>query len=257
MADTFWMGPYEPINLLGLFIQSIFVENFIFANFLGMCSFLSCSSKIKTANGLGMAVIFVITVSGILNWFLHRYVTAPGALAWLNAYGINGAAIDLSFLEFLIFISIIAGFTQITEIVVESASPALYRALGIFLPLIAVNCAVLGVTLFMVIREYPLIPSVVYVFGSSLGWWLAIVLMAAIREKLSYSKLPKGLEGMGITFAMGGLMAFGFMGFGGMNFSRPTGGEKIPPATEQNQPLVKNDAYPSSADYQVSLLRHR
>jgi Na+-transporting NADH:ubiquinone oxidoreductase subunit E len=241
MADAFWMGSYEPINLLGLFVQAIFIENFIFANFLGMCSFLACSSKIKTANGLGMAVVFVITVSGILNWFLHRYVTAPGALAWLSVVGIDAAGIDLSFLEFLVFISIIAAFTQITEIVIESTSPMLYRALGIFLPLIAVNCAVLGVTLFMVLREYPLIPSIVYVVGSSLGWWLAIVLMAAIREKLTYSKLPKGLEGMGITFAMGGLMAFGFMGFGGMNFARPTGGEKTKPPVQQVQTLVHGE----------------
>ncbi len=256
MADTFWMGPYEPMNLVGLFIQAIFIENFIFANFLGMCSFLSCSSKIKTANGLGMAVIFVITVSGILNWFLHRYVTAPGALSWMSTFGIDASGIDLSFLEFLVFISIIAAFTQMTEIVVESTSPILYRALGIFLPLIAVNCAVLGVTLFMVIREYPLIPSIVYVFGASLGWWLAIVLMAAIREKLTYSKMPKGLEGVGITFVMGGLMAFGFMGFGGMNFARPTGGVKTPPPAEQTQPLVHEQSA-ASPDLQVSMLRNR
>jgi Na+-transporting NADH:ubiquinone oxidoreductase subunit E len=236
------MGPYEPINLVGLFVQALFVENFIFSNFLGMCSFLSCSSKIKTANGLGMAVVFVITVSGILNWFLHRYVTAPGALSWLSVVGIDGAGIDLSFLEFLVFISIIAAFTQMTEIVIESTSPILYRALGIFLPLIAVNCAVLGVTLFMVIREYPLIPSIVYVVGASLGWYVAIVLMAGIREKLTYSKFPKGLEGMGITFVMGGLMAFGFMGFGGMNFARPTGGAKTRPPVQQVQPLVREEA---------------
>jgi Na+-transporting NADH:ubiquinone oxidoreductase subunit E len=158
----------------------------------------------------------------------------------LSAVGIDASGIDLSFLEFLVFISIIAAFTQMTEIVIESASPLLYRALGIFLPLIAVNCAVLGVTLFMVLREYPLIPSIVYALGSSLGWWLAIVLMAAIREKLSYSKLPLGLEGMGITFVMGGLMAFGFMGFGGMNFARPSGG-KLQPYSEQPLVLQKED----------------
>ena len=225
MSTAFWMGSYEPINLFGLFIQAVIIENFIFTNFLGMCSFLSCSAKVKTANGMGAAVIFVTSVAAVINWFLHRYVTAPGALSWLSAIGINASSIDLSFLELLVFITIIAGFTQITEIVVESTSPILYRALGIFLPLIAVNCAVLGVTLFMVVREYPFIPAVVYVTGASLGWWLAIVLMAGIREKLAYSKVPKGLEGVGITFCTGGLMALAFMGFAGMNFARPTGGE--------------------------------
>jgi Na+-transporting NADH:ubiquinone oxidoreductase subunit E len=223
MSSDFFWGPYEPINLLGLCIQSIFVENFVLSIFLGMCSFLSCSTKIKTANGLGLAVIFVITCAGIINWFVRRYITAPGALAWLSCIGVDASWIDLSFLEFLLFITVIAAFTQMTEIVIQNTSQALYRALGIFLPLIAVNCAVLGVTLFMVIREYPLIPAIVYVLASSVGWWFAIVLMAAIREKLTYSKIPKGLQGMGITFITGGLMSMAFMGFSGMNFSHPTG----------------------------------
>ncbi len=232
MSSDFFWGPYEPINLLGLCIQSVFVENFVLSIFLGMCSFLSCSTKIKTANGLGLAVVFVITFAGIINWFVRRYITAPGALTWLSCIGINASWIDLSFLELLLFITVIAAFTQITEIVVQNTSQTLYRALGIFLPLIAVNCAVLGVTLFMVIRDYPLIPAIVYVLASSVGWWFAIVLMAAIREKLTYSKIPKGLEGMGITFITGGLMSMAFMGFAGMNFSHPTG------HTEQKVTLV-------------------
>jgi Na+-transporting NADH:ubiquinone oxidoreductase subunit E len=219
-----WMGDFEPINLAGVCIQSVFVENFILANFLGMCSFFSCSTKIKTANGMGLAVIFVITISTILNWFIHRYITAPGALCWLSAFGIDAVGIDLSFLDLLLFISIIAAFTQITEIVVESTSPTLYRALGIFLPLIAVNCAVLGVTLFAIIRDYPLIPCAVYALSSSAGWWLSIVLMAAIREKLTYSQPPVGLHGSALAFIMAGIMSMGFMGFAGTNLSRPTGG---------------------------------
>jgi Na+-transporting NADH:ubiquinone oxidoreductase subunit E len=216
------MGQYEPVNLLGIFVQAVLIENFILSNFLGMCSFLACSTKMKTANGLGLAVIFVLTVAGVLNWFVHRFITSPGALWWLTPLGIDAEGIDLSFLELLIFISIIAAFTQITEIVVENTSTFLYRALGIYLPLIAVNCAVLGATLFMVIREYPLIPSAIYLFGSGVGWWIAIVLMAAIREKLTYSKLPEGMQGMAITFVTAGFMSLGFLGFAGMNFSHPS-----------------------------------
>jgi Na+-transporting NADH:ubiquinone oxidoreductase subunit E len=215
------MGPYEPINLIGVFIQSVFIENFVLSNFLGMCSFLSCSTRVKTAHGLGLAVIFVLAVSGILNWCVHRYITAPGALTWL--LGPESRSIDLSFLEFLIFISIIAAFTQITEIVIENSSPLLYRALGIFLPLIAVNCAVLGASLFAVMRSYPLIPCIVYMCGSGVGWWLAIVLMAAIREKLSYANPPQGFAGTALVFLVTGLMTFGFMGFSGMKLSQPTG----------------------------------
>lgn len=219
-----FMGPYEPINLLGLLIQAVFIENFLLANFLGMCSYLACSTKLKTANGLGIAVVFVLTCSGILNWLLHQYVTAPGALSWLQAFGLESASeIDLSFLEFLLFISVIAGFTQMIELVIERVFPPLYRTLGIFLPLIAVNCAVLGACLFSVMREYPFIPNLVYVFGSGLGWWLAIALMAAIREKLSYSKPPYAVNPMALTFIMTGIMSMGFMGFTGINLSKPTG----------------------------------
>ena len=145
-----WTGSYEPLNLFGLLIQAIFIENFLLANFLGMCTYLACSTKLKTANGLGVAVVFVLTVSGILNWCVHRFVTGPAALSWLSAVGINASHVNLGFLEFLLFISVIAGFTQILEIVIEKVSPALYMSLGLYLPLIAVNCAILGACLFAV-----------------------------------------------------------------------------------------------------------
>lgn len=219
------MGPYESVNLVGLFIQATLIENFILANFLGMCSYLACSTNLKTAHGLGISVVFVLTFSGILNWLIHLFITAPGALAWLEPVGfINASQIDLSFLEFLLFISIIAGFTQITELVVERVSPPLYRTLGIYIPLIAVNCAVLGACLFAVLREYPFIPATIYVFGSGVGWWMTIVLMAAIRQnKLIYSNAPKGLSIMALTFITSGIMALGFLGFTGINISKPTG----------------------------------
>lgn len=199
----------------GLFIQAAFVENFVLSNFLGMCSFLSCSARVKTANGLGLAVVFVTTCSGLINWFVHAYITAPGALSWAFS-----DPPDLSFLETLIFITVIASFTQITEIVVDNVSPTLYRSLGIYLPLIAVNCAVLGIGLFTIIREYTLAQSIVYIAGSSVGWWLAIVLMAAIREKLQYSDPPKGFEGFPLTFVTAGLMAIAFLGFAGISLTR-------------------------------------
>lgn len=221
------MGLYEPINLLGLFIQAVFIENFLLANFLGMCTYLACSSKLKTANGLGVAVVFILTISGVLNWFVHKFITGQGALNWLSSLGLNVEGIDLGFLEFLLFISVIAAFTQITEIVIEKVSKPLYRTLGIYLPLIAVNCAILGACLFAVIREYPFVPNLVYVFGSGIGWWLAIALIAAIREKLTYSNMPAGLQGMAITFFMTGIMSMAFMGFTGINLSRPTGTQSI------------------------------
>lgn len=222
-----WMGPYESLNLFGLLIQSILIENFIFTNFLGMCTYLACSTKLKTANGLGVAVVFVITISGVLNWCVHQFITSPGALSWLSVVGIDAQKINLNFLEFLLFISVIAAFTQILEIILEKASPTLYRALGIYLPLIAVNCAILGACLFAVAREYPFVPNLVYVFGSGMGWWLAIALMAAIREKLASSNVIPAFRGMGITFVMTGFMSMAFMGFTGINLSRPTG--HIPP----------------------------
>ncbi|MBS4167316.1 MULTISPECIES: NADH:ubiquinone reductase (Na(+)-transporting) subunit E [unclassified Neochlamydia] len=218
-----WMGNYEPLNLLGLLLQAIFIENFLLANFLGMCTYLACSTKLKTANGLGLAVVFVLTISGILNWFVHRFITGAGALSWLSAFGLEASQINLGFLEFLLFISVIAGFVQILEIIIEKVAPALYMSLGLYLPLIAVNCAILGACLFAVTRDYPFWANLVYVFGSGLGWWLAIALIAAIREKLATSKVIPALRGMGITFMMSGLMAMAFQGFTGIKLAIPTG----------------------------------
>lgn len=218
-----WTGNYEPLNIFGLLIQAIFIENFLLANFLGMCTYLACSTKLKTANGLGVAVVFVLTISGLLNWCVHRFVTGAGALSWLSVFGIDASKVDLGFLEFLLFISVIAGFVQILEIVIEKMAPALYLSLGLYLPLIAVNCAILGACLFAVTRDYPFIPNLIYVFGSGAGWWLAIALIAAIREKLTTSNVVPGLRGMGITFIMTGLMAMAFQGFTGIKLANPTG----------------------------------
>lgn len=217
------MGDYTPLNLLGLLIQSIFIQNILLSYFLGMCSYLACSNKVTTANGLGIAVTVVLTLSGVLNWFVNQYVMAPGALKWLSIIGIQGADIDLSFLSLIVFISVIAAFVQVLEIIIERFAPALYQSLGMFLPLITVNCAILGGVLFAVTREYPFWPNFVFSLGSGLGWWLAIVLIAAIREKLTYSHIPKGLDGMGITFIMTGLIAMAFMGLLGIDLDRPTG----------------------------------
>jgi Na+-transporting NADH:ubiquinone oxidoreductase subunit E len=236
-----WTGPYEPLNLLGLLIQAIFIENFLLANFLGMCTYLACSTKLKTANGLGVAVVFVLTVSGILNWCVHHFVTAPGALSWLSVIGIDASKIDLSFLEFLLFISVIAGFTQMLEIMIEKVSPALYMSLGLYLPLIAVNCAILGACLFAVTRDYPFIPNVIYVFGSGAGWWLAIALIASIREKIATSHVVPALKGMGITFIMTGLMAMAFQGFTGIKLAVPTGVTNIPPQSILNEVVVMKE----------------
>lgn len=219
-----WMGTYEPINLLGLLIQATLIENFLLANFLGMCTYLACSTKLKTANGLGAAVVFVLTVSGILNWCVHKFVTGGGALQWLSVFGIDASKVNLNFLEFLLFISVIAGFVQVLEIVVEKLAPSLYLTLGLYLPLIAVNCAILGACLFAVTRDYPFWPNTVYVFGSGLGWWIAIALIAAIREKLAVSNVIPALKGMGITFIMTGLMSMAFQGFIGIKLAQPTGG---------------------------------
>lgn len=230
-----WLGDYSALNLIGLLIQAIFIENFLLVNFLGMCTYLACSNKLKTANGLGIAVVFVLTVSGILNWFVHRFVTAPGALSWLSVIGLDASHINLGFLEFLLFISVIAGFTQILEIIIEKVSPALYMSLGLYLPLIAVNCAILGACLFAVTRDYPFVPNFIYVLGSALGWWLAIALIAAIREKIAVSNVVPGLRGMGITFIMSGLMSMAFMGFTGIKLASPS------PATGPEQPFPPMD----------------
>lgn len=216
------MGSYEPINLLGLLIQAIFIENFLLANFLGMCTYLACSNKLKTANGLGVAVVLVLTITGVLNWLVNRFITGPGALDWLTYFGLNPANIDLGFLGFLLFISVIAGFVQVLEIIIEKVSPGLYQTLGLYLPLITVNCAILGACLFAVTRDYPFFPNLVYVFGSGMGWWLAIALIAAIREKLATSHVVPSLKGMGITFMMSGLMSMAFQGFTGIKLASPT-----------------------------------
>lgn len=231
-----WMGNYEPINLFGLLIQAVLIENFLLANFLGMCTYLACSTKLKTANGLGVAVVFVLTISGILNWLVHNYITGTGALSWLSHFGIDASNIDLNFLEFLIFISVIAGFTQILEIVIEKLAPALYLTLGLYLPLIAVNCAILGACLFAVTREYPFVPNLVYVFGSGVGWWLAIALIAAIREKLATAHVIPALKGMGITFIMTGLMSMAFQGFIGIKLSTPSGAIETKPSIQTTDP---------------------
>ena len=201
-------------DLISLFVKSIFVDNMIFAYFLGMCSFLAVSKNVKTAGGLGAAVIFVLGVTVPLNYMLNEYVLKAGALAWL---GEGYADIDLSFLSFIIFIAVIAAFVQLVEMVVEKFAPALYSSLGIFLPLIAVNCAIMGGSLFMQQRGYEtLAEATTFGLGSGIGWFLAIVSLAAIREKLAYSNVPAPLKGLGITFIIVGLMGIAFMGFMGI-----------------------------------------
>ena len=197
------------MEYLSLFVKSIFVDNMIFAYFLGMCSFLAVSKNVKTAAGLGVAVIFVLLVTLPINYLLNTYVLAPDAL-------IEG--VDLSFLSFIVFIAVIAAIVQIVEMVVEKFSPELYSALGIFLPLIAVNCAILGGSLFMQQKDFLNIgEAVVYSLGSGIGWFLAIVSLAAIREKMAYSNVPAALKGLGITFITVGLMGIAFMTFMGIS----------------------------------------
>ncbi|MEY3405032.1 MAG: hypothetical protein RL161_462, partial [Bacteroidota bacterium] len=197
-------------NLINIGVRSIFIDNMIFAYFLGMCSFLAISKKVNTSFGLGLAVVFVLTVTVPINWLIQNYVLKAGALAWL---GVDYASMDLGFLQFIIFIAVIAAFVQLTEMVVEKVSPALYGTLGIFLPLIAVNCSVLGASLFMVGRPYSLSEATVYGFGSGIGWLLAIVALAGVREKMKYSNVPAPLRGLGITFILVGLMPLGFLSF--------------------------------------------
>ena len=196
------------------FVRSIFVDNMIFAYYLGMCSFLAVSKNVKTALGLGMAVTFILVCTLPINYMLENYILKEGAMSWLGA---EYAGVNLSFLSLIIFIAIIASFTQLVEMVVEKFAPALYASLGIFLPLIAVNCAILGGSLFMQQRAFPNVGvATVYGLGSGIGWMLAIVGMAAIREKLAYSDIPKPLKGLGITFIITGLMGMAFMCFSGL-----------------------------------------
>jgi Na+-transporting NADH:ubiquinone oxidoreductase subunit E len=202
-------------ELVNIFVKSVFVENMIFAYFLGMCSYLAVSKTVKTAVGLGAAVIFVLGVTIPVNWLLENYVLQKGALAkWL---GEGYADVDLSFLSFIMFIAVIASIVQLVEMVVEKFAPALYGALGIFLPLISVNCSILGGALFMQERAYGTIAeATVYGLGSGVGWFLAIVAIAAIREKIKYSHVPAPLRGLGITFIITGLMGIAFMSFMGI-----------------------------------------
>jgi Na+-transporting NADH:ubiquinone oxidoreductase subunit E len=201
-------------ELVNIFVKSIFVENMIFAYFLGMCSYLAVSKKVSTGVGLGAAVIFVLGITVPVNYLLENYVLKEGALSWL---GPQFAEIDLSFLSFIMFIAVIASMVQLVEMIVEKFAPALYGALGIFLPLIAVNCSILGGSLFMQERNYNSIAEAsVFGLGSGVGWFLAIVAIAAIREKIRYSNIPAPLRGLGITFIVTGLMGIAFMAFMGI-----------------------------------------
>ena len=200
------------MEYISLFVKSIFVDNMIFAYFLGMCSYLAVSKNVKTASGLGLAVIFVLLVTLPINYLLNEYVLKPGALDWVGMPNV-----DLSFLSFIVFIAVIAAIVQIVEMVVEKFAPALYSQLGIFLPLIAVNCAILGASLFMQEKDFVNVgEATVYALGSGIGWFLAIVALAAIREKLTYSHVPAPLRGLGITFITVGLMGIAFMTFMGI-----------------------------------------
>ncbi len=193
------MNPTIPLFVI--FFAAIFTDNILLARFLGMCSFLAVSKELPTAVGLGIAVIFVMTFTSILNWLVYQFILAP---------------FNMEYLRFIVFIVVIAAFVQLVEMVIERVSDRLYAALGIFLPLITVNCAILGTSLFMVIREYTFLASIFFGLGSGVGWTLAIVAMAGIREKLKNARIPKGLEGAGITLVITGMMALAFMGFQGM-----------------------------------------
>ena len=202
------------MEYFNLFIKSVFVDNMIFAYFLGMCSYLAVSKTVKTSAGLGLAVTFVLVVTVPVNYLINKYLLAPGALAWISP---KFATVDLSFLTYILFIAIIAAIVQILEMIIETFTPSLYSALGIFLPLIAVNCAILGCSLFMQERGFSNVgEAAVFGLGSGIGWLLAIVAIAAIREKLRYSKIPKGLQGVGISFIITGLMGIAFMAFMGI-----------------------------------------
>ena len=202
------------MELVNIFIKSAFIENMILAYFLGMCSYLAVSKTVKTAFGLGLAVIFVLGITAPMNWVVNNFILSEGSLAALSP---ALASVDLSFLQFIVFIAVIASMVQLVEIVVERFFPALYTSLGIFLPLITVNCAILGGSLFMVQREYAFDETVVYGLGSGFGFFLAIVAIASIREKLRYAHIPPALRGLGIAFIITGLMGIAFMSFAGIS----------------------------------------
>jgi Na+-transporting NADH:ubiquinone oxidoreductase subunit E len=191
----------QGITFYAIFFAAIFTNNILLTNYLGMCSFLAVSKEVQTAQGLGMAVTFVLAVTSVLNWLAYHYILLP---------------LDLVYLRFIVFIIIIAAFVQLLEMIIERASEQLYSSLGIFLPLITVNCAILGVSLFMIIRNYTLISSFFYGLGSGIGWMLAIIAMAGIRQKMAKSRVPRGLTGAGITLIIAGMMALAFIGFSGM-----------------------------------------
>lgn len=199
-------------HYLSLFIRAIFIENMALAFFLGMCTFLAISKKVEAALGLGIAVVVVLTITVPVNNLLYTYLLADGALAWAGY-----PEVDLSFLGLITYIGVIAALVQIMEMVLDKYVPALYNALGVFLPLITVNCAIMGASLFMVERDYDLAESVVFGAGSGVGWALAITALAGLREKMKYSDVPEGLRGLGITFITVGLMSLGFMSFGGID----------------------------------------
>ncbi|CAI8214463.1 MAG: Na(+)-translocating NADH-quinone reductase subunit E [Bacteroidia bacterium] len=228
-------------NLLNIFIKSIFIDNMIFAYFLGMCSYLAVSKKYKTAAGLGMAVIFVLGITVPLNWLAYNFLLKEGALTWISE---DFASIDLEVLKFIVFIAIVAAFVQLTEMAVEKFSPSLYNSLGIFLPLIAVNCSILGGALFLPTRDYEFAEAVTFGLGSGIGWFLAVVSLAAIREKMAYADVPKPLRGLGITFIIVGLMAFGFMSFGG--FELPFKNKEQQQAEQEKTSQVSENVDPLS-----------
>jgi len=202
-------------NLINIFVKSIFIDNMIFAYFLGMCSYLAVSKTVKTSFGLGIAVIFVLVITVPVDYLIENYLLKEGALIWL---GEGFTDVDLSFLSFIMFIAVIASMVQLVEMVIEKFSPALYNSLGIFLPLIAVNCAILGGSLFMQQKEFlNITEAVTYGLGSGIGWLLAIIGIAAIREKIRYSNVPAPLRGLGITFIITGLMGIAFMSFMGIS----------------------------------------
>ena len=201
-------------HFINLFVNSVFVGNILLAYFLGMCSYLSVSKNLQTSLGLGVAVTFVMTITAPANWLLYHFLLAPGALAWAGL-----PTVDLGYLKLVMFIALIAGIVQVVEMVIDRYSQRLYNALGVFLPLITVNCAILGASLFMVERRYTFGETVVYGFGSGLGWLLAIVSMATIMQKLRYADVPEGLQGFGIRMIVTGLMAMAFMLFSGITLS--------------------------------------
>ena len=206
-------------HYISILTKAIFIENILLAYFLGMCSFLAISKKVDTSIGLGFAVIFVLTITAPANWIIHYFLLKDGALVWLNPeYGINGSkSIDLSFLNSIIFIAVIAAMVQLVEMTLDRFAPKLYISLGIFLPLIAVNCAILGGSMFLVEREYTFLESTVYGFGSGIGFFMAIASMAAIRHRIRYSNVPSELRGVGITMLLTGLVSMAFMAFSGID----------------------------------------